>query len=204
MKRIYLVRHGNVTQNGIPRYFGITDVDLNEEGLKSLDLLNFHMRDKQLDAIYSSNLIRTKYMAENISSSLKIDHKIINEFNEINFGKWEGLSFNEIKEKYPVEFSLWIKKNLDFNFPEGESLQKVRDRVLPKYNEIFFSLPSNANVLMILHSSVIKVILCEALKSPDSFWYINQDYAAINIIDYSPDNHYISLLNFTGYLENNR
>ncbi|MBI5418380.1 histidine phosphatase family protein [Candidatus Poribacteria bacterium] len=199
MNRVYLIRHGDVTKNNIPRYFGISDVELNNDGLKQLDsILNF-IRNKQIKCVYSSNLKRTIHMAQAAASALKIEHKIIPEFNEINFGKWEGLSFAEIKNKYSEEFESWMEKKLNFSFPAGESLDEVRARVLPKYKEIIFN-NSEPEILMILHKSVIKIILCDALKSPDSYWFINQDYAAMNIIDYFPDSHMISLINETNYL----
>ena len=109
--RLYLVRHGQVADGHTDIYNGHNDVDLSAAGVSQCQYLANHLKDVKLAGIYSSDLTRTRRGAEIINEGRGLMVKTVPEFREINFGIWEGLSFQEIMTRYPDELQqrfAWI------------------------------------------------------------------------------------------------
>ena len=121
---------------------------------------------------------------------------------EINFGDWEGLSFQAIQKDYPHEFSKWQNNIMNFTTPNGESILELKRRVETAFSEILNSAIEN-NVVIVTHGGPIRIILSKIL-SPNAletvFWKIKQDNAALNIIENTDNTQIISLINDTSHL----
>ena len=72
---------------------------------------------------------------------------------ERNFGHWEGMSFDEIKVKYPEEFEAWAGNPLAFSPVNGETTLEVRDRVVDAFEKIV-SVPIPVNALQLSRMEV--------------------------------------------------
>lgn len=157
---IYLVRHGDLYwKDNIKKCIGITDVNLNEEGIKKAESAGMFLKDKNISKIYTSSLKRCKKTAEIISSILEVPYYIENELVEINMGIWENKSFNYIKTKYPKDYEDRAKNISNFMIENGEIFQECYERS----NRIFKKLSEknyNDNIVIIGHSGVIKSIIC--------------------------------------------
>ena len=205
MGKIFIIRHGQTDGNSARKYFGITDIELNEEGLIQAGLISKRLEKENLFRIYSSNLKRAFKTAEIIAKPHRISVEPKEDLREINFGDWEGLSFQEIQKSYPHEFSKWQNNIMDFTTPHGESVLELKKRIETAFSEILNSAREN-NVAIVTHGGPIRVILSRML-SPNAletvFWKIRQDNAALNIIENIDNTQIISLVNDTSHLNLN-
>lgn len=103
---VYLIRHGETEWNKLGKFQGSTDIALSEDGIKQAFLAAEVLKGK-FDYIYASPLKRAKHTADIIGGASNVITQIEPHIKEINFGLWEGLTFEEIKEQYPKEFISW-------------------------------------------------------------------------------------------------
>lgn len=193
--RLYLLRHGQVADGHTHLYHGHNDVDLSPTGVQQYEAVAAYLRDIPLAGIYSSDLTRTRRGAEIIAHGRQVPVAAYPEFREVNFGLWEGLSFQEIMDRYPTELQQRFQDLANFRIPGGESLQDLRNRVLPKLQELLRRHEGEA-ILLVAHAGVNRVILCEALHLELQYvFHLDQAYAGLNIIDYFPDLAVVRLLN---------
>jgi len=185
--RLYLCRHGEVAGDGRPRYNGHSDVDITEKGVTQMERLREMLSEAPLSAIYSSDMIRTRKGALIIGERHEIEHVEHERFRERHVGKWELMPFEEIRKVYPDEWSAWLGDIVNFCPPEGESLSQVAGRVLPALRDVLDS-HEGGDVVLIAHGGVNRVILADAMGLDLSrVFRIEQNYGALNIIDYYED-----------------
>ncbi len=193
--RLYLVRHGQVADGHTDIYNGHNDVDLSDTGVNQCKALAAHLRDVKLDGIYSSDLTRTRRGAEIINQGRGLPLETVPEFRELNFGVWEGLSFQQIMERYPDELQQRFDDLANFRVPGGESLADLQTRVTPKLAELLQHHAGQA-FLVVAHAGINRVILSQALGLDLQYiFHLDQAYAGLNIIDYFPDLAVVRLLN---------
>lgn len=172
MLEIIFVRHGESITNKNKVFCGWTNSKLTNEGILQAERVSDKLKNEKLNMIISSDLDRCYKTAYIINKEHGID--IIKEsgLRELNFGKWEGLSYNEICSKYPVESKLWQNDYINFAPPEGESLKEMYNRV----NSVYKSIKENkkGKILIVSHSGVIRAILSEEIcGSIDGYWKFN-------------------------------
>jgi broad specificity phosphatase PhoE len=134
MRTIVLVRHGETVGNSSVRYFGRTDLELSELGRAQMRAarrrLRNHFGSARFAHVIASPLRRATEGATIIAGP---DGSIveIEEFVEVDFGRFEGLTAEEIAARYPAEFERWNRNRLDpaFSYPGGESRRDFIDRV---------------------------------------------------------------------------
>lgn len=149
----------------------------------------------RLEAVYTSNLRRALRSAQVIAEPYGLLPVETPEFRERNFGLWEGMAFTEIKEKYPREFDSWADNPLKYSPVGGESTAEVKDRVLPCLNRIL-DIQKGKNIAVVAHGGVNRVILCHVLGIPlENIFRIEQDYAAVSIIEFWEKYPVLKLLN---------
>ena len=118
--KVYLMRHGEVTNGGEKRYNGHIDVDITEQGVEQMHRLAGLLAGKSIAAVYSSDLIRSVKGAEIIAKSLGLTSTPLRSLRERSVGAWEGLTAGEIKERYPDEYSSCRADFLHYRPPGGE------------------------------------------------------------------------------------
>jgi alpha-ribazole phosphatase len=193
--RLYLVRHGQVADGHTHRYHGHNDIALSPQGVRQLETLAEQLRPVPLAGVYASNLTRALKGAEIICRGREFAPQVIPEFQEVHFGAWEGLSFTEIAERYPQELQARFRDLPNFRIPGGESLLDVRDRALPRLDELI-QRHDRQSFLIVAHAGVNRVILSEALGLPlEHLFRLDQNYGCLNVVDYFPDMAMVRLLN---------
>jgi alpha-ribazole phosphatase/probable phosphoglycerate mutase len=199
---LYLIRHGHTKGADEYRYKGHTDVELSERGRQQLTLLARQMQTSgiRLSALYCSDLKRALQSAEILGRVLDVKVTEVSDLRERNFGEWEGMSFSEISEAYPVEFNNWKKDPLRFHPPKGESTIEVAERALKTLEEIM-KRHLGESFGVVAHGGINRVILCHFLGLPlHNLFRIEQDYGCLNIIDMYPDgNPVVRLMNYVPY-----
>lgn len=208
--RLYLIRHGETENSEPKRYKGHLDVPLSEKGIKQMERLSkYIVQDCSnssnrlnglngltgLNTVYTSDLIRAVKSAEIIADPYGIEPIVVPDFKERNFGIWEDMSFDEIREKYPKEFEAWANNPLKFSPIRGESTIEVKDRVLRVFNEILEK-HKGENIVIVSHGGINRIMLCHILGIPlENLFGIEQDYAALNIIEFYDKCAVVKLIN---------
>ena len=193
--RLYLVRHGQVADGHTHRYHGQNDIGLSPLGVKQLEDLAAQLQDRPMAAVYASDLSRAFEGARLICRGRGFKPLAVPEFREVHFGRWEGLSFDEIAGQYPQELKGRFEDLANFRIPGGESLMDVRRRALPRLNELIKEHQGRA-LLIVAHAGLNRIILSEALGLPlDNLFHLDQNYGCLNIIDYFPDLPVVRLIN---------
>lgn len=132
--RLVLVRHGETEGESSIRYHGRTDVALSELGRAQMRLagraLATHRGANGFARVFSSPLVRASEGARIVAVD-SVPLLTIDEFAEVNFGLFEGLTADEIRERYPAEFAQWNDDRLapSYTYPLGESRAAFADRV---------------------------------------------------------------------------
>ncbi len=191
VKTLYLIRHGATEGSEIKRYKGSMDLPLSEEGVRQIgrtagSLCKWIDHSRRPLILFSSPLIRALRSAEIIGERFGIRPVVIPEFRKRSFGIWEGMTFEEIGERYPEEFRAWVENPLLYSPPQGESTMEVRERVMTALKRILEdTVGGEKDLIIVAHGGVNRIILAELLSMPlENIFRIEQDYGAINIIEF--------------------
>jgi len=185
--KVYLMRHGEVANDGEKRYNGHIDVDITENGVQQMHRLAGLLESKNISAVYSSDLLRSQKGADIISRRIGKPYLPLRELRERSVGAWEGLTGEEIKARFPYEYLLWRADLLNYRPPGGECLLDVKNRILPVFRNLLSSHPGQ-EIAMLLHGGVNRVILADALGlDMRNLFRIDQAFGAMNVIDYFDD-----------------
>ncbi|MEW6585605.1 MAG: histidine phosphatase family protein [Nitrospirota bacterium] len=204
---LYLIRHGETEGGEVRRYKGTIDVPLSENGILQMERVSEFVRAEvergaqgnpgpgRLAAVYCSDLSRAIKSAEIIARRHCVKPVIVPSLRERNFGRWEGMSFDEIRAKYPEEFASWAGNPLKFSPIEGESTLTMKDRVMKSFEEIVRN-HSDGHIAIVAHGGVNRIIVCEILGvSLENIFRIEQDYGAVNIIEFHEAYPVVKLMN---------
>lgn len=201
MSHLLLVRHGNTKLNSAERFWGQTDVELNDAGVEQAQHLRDRLADQKIAAIYASDLKRAVRTAEIIACAHEVKIATCAELREINFGHVEGLTFEEIKQRYPELTESWLSWSLSMRFPGGESVDELDTRVrrflthLEKHND-------DEVVLIVAHSASLRLLVCHLLGVDPQHWrQFRLDLASLSILDTYPQGAILNLLNDISHLD---
>lgn len=185
--RIHLIRHGEVAGAGVPRYNGHADVALSPRGVEQYHILKLSLGKADISACYSSDLTRCRTGAEIIGSHLSVTPVFEPALRELDIGVWEGLTWDEIKEAWPVEWAARLADIVNYRVPEGENLVDLQGRIIPAIKRIVAT-HMGEEVLVVAHGGANRVILLDAIGAPlSSLFNIEQNYCCYNMIDYFAD-----------------
>ena len=158
MTTLVLFRHGQTDWNLHHRYQGITDIPLNATGEEQAKNANRILRNYRFDAVYCSDLDRARTTARLALKDVYPYEKIIfdRRLRERSFGAYEGGPYDKVF--LPTEYRLAMEADPEnFKFPEGESLNDVKNRLEPFYREILKRHP-NDTVLITAHGSLLSMM----------------------------------------------
>jgi alpha-ribazole phosphatase len=197
--KLFLVRHGQTDWNLAQRFQGYSDVPLNGVGRQQAVALKNRLSGQIIDCIYSSDLQRASETARVISNG-KIEMRIDSRLREMNFGLWEGLTYNEVKEKYTDALSVW-ESDLYQNSPmDGETLEQLARRVQSMLNDLCEK-HVDQTVLVVAHGGVLQTLVCLALNlSPAMYWQFGISPASLSEVSFYPAGAIVNLLNDSSYL----
>jgi len=199
MTEIILARHGETEWNVAEVFRGRIDIELNETGIKQAELLAGYLRDIKIDAIYSSPLKRALKTAEIIASYHELAVEIAPGLIDFNYGKWQGLAHQEVKDKYKELYAEWINSPDKVKMPTGESLNDVRKRAMGVVEKVIAKY--KGTVVLVSHRVVNKVLICALLGLDNShFWNIKQDMCGITTFTYENGRFILTEHNNTSYL----
>ena len=136
--KLYLTRHGQTDWNAEKRIQGCTDIPLNAVGIGQAEALAKRVEEDgtKIRRIYTSWMNRAKTTGSIVAEHMGYECLVQDGLEEIRFGDWEGLTWDEVRKQFPEEFDVWFHARRYTRPPKGESYQDVLDRMIPALKEI--------------------------------------------------------------------
>ena len=201
MSKLLLVRHGDTEANSNERYWGSSDVKLSAAGFRQADRLRRRLAAETIDAVYSSGLSRALVTAETIVWGRQLKVVTCAELREIDFGKFEGLTFTEVSQLDPEVAKLWAERNSSLKFPGGDSLDGFSKRV-GKFQKRLEKHSPEETILIVAHSGSLRVLICLLLGIElQHRWQFRLNLGSLSILETYPQGAILNLLNDISHLE---
>jgi len=195
MTRFWLIRHGEPAEEMRGRCYGSTDAGLAETGRSQMAQAAEYLKTEPIAAIYTSPLSRAVESARILAGVLSRPIEIAADLREIDFGDFEGLTYDEIAVRYPDLYRKWMETPTEVRFPNGESFSQMRGRVLGAFEAIQRE-RKEQTVAIVSHGGVNRILIAWALRMPDDCLFrLAQDYAAINLLEIGDGIPNLRLLN---------
>ena len=199
--KLILVRHGETKWNHEKRVVGHIGIALNNNGRKQAGQLAQALKDEEVSCIYCSPLRRARETAAAIARAQGLHVVIIDALKEVDAGELEGLTFDEVVERYGVFFQEWIKDTPSLKIPGGESITELRERTWPAVQRIVNE-HHGETVIAVSHSLAILSIISRALgMNISDFRRLRMSVASINVLDFREHVTSLVLFNDTCHLE---
>jgi len=181
-----LLRHGQTPMSVQKRYAGRTDAPLTEVGVQQAAAAAKRLASAGLGVIVTSPLLRTVQTAQAVAAVTGAAVVTDDGFRETDFGAWEGLTFAEVRERWPAEISAWLA-DPEVAPPGGESFTDVSARVTAALDRVLAA-RAGQTVLIVSHVTPIKMLVTAALLAPPAALYrMHLDVAALCEIDWYAD-----------------
>lgn len=184
---IFLIRHGETPLTPLKKFSGDGPLNpqLTEEGLAQAELVAAAIANLKPEIIIASPLNRTKQTAEAISRATGLPIYFDESWIECSFGIWDGMSIDEVKEKYPADYQAWVSTT-GFAPPEGESYEQVSIRIDAALDAIVAAYPGQ-RVAVVSHNGTIKTAAKLAVGAPpESIFHIDVSPCSITTISIWP------------------
>lgn len=196
---LYLIRHGEPEGAGEGRYRGWSDVPLSAAGRRQMDrvagLIAHDAPPAGLRAVYCSDLQRAVVSAGIIGDAVGCAPIRVPGLRERNFGIWEGLQLDEIRERHPAAYEAWGKDPWAFRPVGGEDAPVAAARVLDAFRGILHAHAEDA-IAVVAHGGANRIILAHCLGMRlEHIFRIGQEYAAVNIVEFREGTPVVRLVN---------
>ncbi|MGW7627891.1 bifunctional RNase H/acid phosphatase [Streptomyces griseoincarnatus] len=199
-----LLRHGETPLTPQKRFSGsggsdpsLSDIGREQAGKVAAALA----RRGTVQAVVASPLARTRETARIVAARLGLDVAVEDGLRETDFGAWEGLTFGEVRERYPEDLDAWLASPDAEPTGGGESfaataarVAEARDRLLAEYR--------GRTVLLVTHVTPIKMMIRLALGAPpEALFRMELSAASLSAVAYYADgNASVRLFNDTSHL----
>lgn len=181
---ITFVRHGKVA--GPAALYGRTDIALSPAGHNDLTrrLNNLHAQTP-INQLISSPRVRCLQVAQEFSTQYKIPLHTENNLQEMDFGIWDGIPFDELGDEWKNIEAFWESPH-SMQPPEGESLTDFAARVISSWESLIANKKPGHEVI-ICHGGVIRILIAHILKldwrNPALFKQLQIDYASCTRVE---------------------
>ncbi|UWP81214.1 bifunctional RNase H/acid phosphatase [Dactylosporangium fulvum] len=183
--RMVLVRHGETPFTAEKRYSGRGDVPLSDRGQEQAAAAAARALAvaPSIEVVVTSPLRRCRQTAATFGDvPVVVDDDLV----ECDFGEWEGLTFAEVRAKFPAELDRWLSSTAVAP-PGGESFQQVTMRVRRAVRRLQEQ-HAGRQIAVVSHVTPIKLLLRDALAAGDSFLHrLYLDPAGLSVVDSWPD-----------------
>lgn len=198
---LYLVRHGETNHNRNSLALGRADVPLNDRGISQAARLGDALAAEPISAIYSSPLARALQTAEAVAWRRGARVQIRPGLIEMDIGETDGLTFPEVRERFPGLLETWITDDGPRQpMPGGERLVDVQKRAWDCVQSLA-TLHANDTICAVTHNFVILSILTAALGVDlAGFRRLRHGVAAISVLDVGPARVRVRRMNDTCHL----
>ena len=199
-RQIILMRHAAVGPAYAERYLGSTDVPIDAAQAQSIEGATRWLLRQPIGRCYCSPMLRARQTADLIMPNTTLPISVNDDLREVDFGAWEGKTFDEISRSDALLVDKWAKMDDDFAFPQGESMQSFQERISRAW-ETMIADPADV-VLGLTHGGVIRSMICHALGlARVNYILFSVRYASCAVIDVFDGNGILSGLNLPANAE---
>ncbi|WP_069759659.1 bifunctional RNase H/acid phosphatase [Streptomyces sp. LUP47B] len=199
-----LLRHGETPLTPQKRFSGSggTDPALSDVGREQAARAAEALADRgTIQHILASPLTRTRQTAAAVAERLGLEVTVEDGLIETDFGAWEGLTFGEVRERYPDDLNTWLSDPEAEPTGGGESFAATATRIAATRDKLVAAY-AGRTVLLVTHVTPIKTFVRLALGAPpESLFRMELSAASLSAVAYYADgNASVRLLNDTSHL----
>ncbi len=177
MRTLYLIRHGQPLTDQRRTCGYAQDVPLSPEGRRQAEALALWARDKEIQAVYASPLLRCRQTADILAREYTPVY-LEDDLREVDTGAWTGLTFEEIKARWPAEYERRGRELGTFPPPGGESFHQAGARMERTITRLLAQ--SQGNLGVVAHGGINRGWLCRLLgRSPDQVMALPQPWGGL-------------------------
>jgi phosphoserine phosphatase len=185
--RILLLRHAETDWNRERRFQGRRDISLSAAGREQARSAARLLAATPLAAVWSSPLARARETAALIAGPHGLPVCVEDDFTEMDFGEWVGLTRDEVQARFPDALSAWAETPHQARWPGAESLDEVRTRALAGLATLRAA-HQGQTVCLISHGITSRVLILEALGlGPDRLWSLQISSTGISELEFRDD-----------------
>ena len=162
---IILLRHGETDWNAQKRIQGQTDTALNARGHVQAHALVAATAHLQIDALYSSDLLRARESAAYLADVRRLTVCALPQLRERHLGMLQGYTGVEAQARWPQEYARYKQRDVQQTLEDGESLQQLQQRVLNVCDDLI-ARHTGEHIALVTHAGVIDIIYRQAIGKP--------------------------------------
>jgi alpha-ribazole phosphatase len=191
--RLLLARHAEPAEEARGRCYGTLDVGLSPRGAEHAGRLAEALGSIAYEAVYTSPRTRSVETARPLAAARGLTPVVEADLREIDFGRLEGRTYDEIERSEPELFRAWMEAPTRVRFPGGESYDDLRARAVPVLDRIR---ACHACAAVVTHGGVVRAGLAAWLGMPgDAIFRLDQSYCGITIVDWVDETPIVRLMN---------
>lgn len=201
MIRLLLARHGHVEGIEPARFRGRADLPLTERGTAQAHSLAARIAAEwRPTVLYTSPARRCLATAAPIGQACKLEPRVLDSLNDIDYGAWQGRTYAEARTADPDLFAAWFATPEQVRFPGGESLQDLIARAADALR-LMLAQGNAATIVAVAHDSVNRAALIQLLDQPQSaFWRFAQHPCCLNEFEIDHGRARATRINDTSHL----
>jgi alpha-ribazole phosphatase/probable phosphoglycerate mutase len=191
--RLVLVRHAEPEDEARGRCYGTLDVGLSPQGAEHALRLAEALASLRYEVVYTSPRVRSVETARPLAAARGLTPVVEPDLREIDFGRLEGRTYEEIERSEPELFRAWMETPTRVRFPEGESYDDLRVRAERVLDEIR---ARQSCAVVVTHGGVVRAGLAAWLRMPgEAIFRLDQRYCGVTIVDWLDGTPIVRLLN---------
>jgi broad specificity phosphatase PhoE len=159
LTEVLLARHGETDWNRESRFQGHADPPLNDLGRQQAAELADALANEELAAVYSSPLRRALETAEIVAARHELRAIPVEGLREVDVGSWQGLTRDEVEQRFPDQFDRWLDYGQGWN--DGESYEQMGLRVIAALQELA-ARHDGGQIVALTHGGPIRAALAQA------------------------------------------
>ena len=200
MKRLILIRHASTVANEKGLLCGSMETDISEKGRLEIDCLKERIErlkkeeNWKLSKVYVSESKRTEETVKDIENLEIIK---IKDLGEIDFGDFEGKTFEWIKNEYPKEYDKLCTEGFDYRYLNGENAIEAYEKNKRAVEYILKDMEDGSTAIICAHGGSIRNILSYMLCGKlENHWNFKIENAKITVLEYDYGFSVLTKLNY--------
>lgn len=200
MTLLLLARHGQTVWNSELRYQGQLDTPLSPLGVQQAERLAARLEDWKIAAVFSSDLRRCLDTAHAVTRRRDVPVITTPALREASYGEWQGLTYREVRDRYPHLVAQRQADPVSFAPPQGESLGQVHARVSAFLQQVADEHPREA-VLVVTHGGPLRMLVASLLGMPlAAAFRLRMDNCGLSVCESFPRSPSLATVNDTCHL----
>ena len=168
-RTVVVWRHGQTAWNAQRRFQGQLDVELDDLGRAQAARAAALLAGFSPSAIVSSDLVRARETAQALADVTRLPVSTDPRLREIDVGVWQGLTFDEVSERFPAEAASW-RDGGDGRRGGGENLIEVGARAVAAVDDALLSLADGSTLVVVTHGAAGRAIVASMIGLPTASW----------------------------------